>query len=75
MKTLFTKSIVASTLLFSTSIAFGIETPKKSSVFFQENKGQICDQNSKPRPDVLFSGVSNEMVYHLTQKRSKLPTF
>lgn len=68
MKTSFTKSIVASTLLLSTSIAFGIETPKKSSVFFQENKGQICDQNSKPRPDVLFSGVSNEMVYHLTQK-------
>ncbi len=68
MKKLFTISIVTSTLLFSTSIAFSIETPKNGPVFFQENKGQICDQNFKPRTDVLYSGVSNGMVYHLTQK-------
>jgi hypothetical protein len=32
---------------------------------FTENKGQICDQNSKPRPDILFSGSADGMDYHL----------
>ncbi len=32
---------------------------------FQENKGQITDQNQKARPDVLFSGNDGQMVYHM----------
>lgn len=37
-------------------------------ICFTENKGQVCDQKNDPRPDVLFSGISKGMVYHLTQK-------
>jgi hypothetical protein len=33
--------------------------------FFRENKGQVKDQNWQPRPDVLFSGESNGLAYHL----------
>ncbi len=32
---------------------------------FTENKGQICDQYYKPRPDILYSGSANGLVYHL----------
>jgi len=41
--------------------------PKKSSqaITFTENKGQVSDQNYKPRPDVLFGGNANGMVFHL----------
>lgn len=38
----------------------------EARVVFTENKGQICDQNYKPRPDVLFSGNANGINYHLT---------
>lgn len=37
----------------------------KQSIHFTENKGQVSDQNYKPRPDVLFSGSINGMVYNL----------
>jgi hypothetical protein len=37
----------------------------KNVVVFTQNKGQISDQYHKPRPDVLFSGKANGMVYHL----------
>ena len=36
-----------------------------SSLSFTENKGQIRDQHFKPRPDVLYSGSANGLVYHL----------
>ncbi|MFN8293821.1 MAG: SBBP repeat-containing protein [Chitinophagales bacterium] len=36
-----------------------------SSFFFTENKGQIRDQHFKPRPDVLYGGSANGLVYHL----------
>lgn len=32
---------------------------------FQENKGQVCDQNYVSRPDVKFSGSVNGFNYHL----------
>lgn len=34
-------------------------------VSFTENKGQISDQNYMPRPDVLFGGNSNGLLFHL----------
>jgi Secretion system C-terminal sorting domain len=36
-----------------------------SQVRFTENKGQVRDQNGQPRPDVLFSGESEGMVFHV----------
>lgn len=66
MKTSITKAAIG-LLLFSTGSAFSNENPKSQIVFFQENKGQICDQNYKPRPDVLFSGMANGLNYHLTK--------
>jgi hypothetical protein len=36
-----------------------------SPLSFTENKGQIRDQHYKPRPDVLYSGSANGLVYHL----------
>lgn len=40
-------------------------TNKKPAVFFEENKGQIRDQEWQPRADVLFSGNSGGLIYHL----------
>lgn len=37
----------------------------KDELVFTENKGQVADQNHKARPDVLFSGSSDGLVYHL----------
>jgi len=34
-------------------------------IFFTENKGQVKDQYGKPRKDVLFSGQSEALVFHL----------
>lgn len=34
-------------------------------VFFRENKGQVHDQHGRPRPDILFSGETEGLVYHL----------
>ncbi len=39
------------------------EKPEKIS--FTENKGQVSDQNNKPRPDVLYSGNAGDMTFHL----------
>lgn len=32
---------------------------------FKENLGQVSDQNYKPRPDVLFSGSTGNLCFHL----------
>jgi len=37
----------------------------KDELVFTENKGQVSDQNHNPRPDVLFSGTNDGLVYHL----------
>lgn len=37
----------------------------QTNASFTENKGQIRDQHYKPRPDVLYSGSANGLVYHL----------
>jgi hypothetical protein len=34
-------------------------------ISFMENKGQIHDQNDKPRPDVLFGAMAGNMAFHL----------
>ncbi len=36
-----------------------------STISFKENKGQVSDQFYKSRPDILFSGTSGDLVYHL----------
>jgi hypothetical protein len=43
----------------------GFNEQKNASISFLENKGQVYDQNNKARPDVLFSGVNQGMVFHL----------
>lgn len=35
---------------------------------FEENRGQIRDQYGRSRPDVLFSGNTGGMVYHISSK-------
>lgn len=35
---------------------------------FEENRGQIRDQYGQSRPDVLFSGNAEGMVYHITDE-------
>jgi hypothetical protein len=40
---------------------------KPYTLNFRENKGQVHDQNQKPRPDVLFSGTDGNLVWHLKQ--------
>ncbi|MBP7808822.1 MAG: T9SS type A sorting domain-containing protein [Bacteroidia bacterium] len=51
---------------FALASAINLKADKSpASVYFQENKGQIHDQNFNPRPDVLFSGNTNGLYYHL----------
>jgi hypothetical protein len=33
-------------------------------IAFKENKGQMSDQNYKPRPDILFSANDGRISYH-----------
>lgn len=65
MKKNITLSIVACALIGS--LTAKNEPTSKASISFQENKGQICDQYSKPRTDVLYSGSGNGLTYHLTK--------
>ena len=63
--------------LLLTTVVFSQPTLKKSDqltaiqqnsnqqVYFTENKGQVADQHDQPRPDVLFSGQTAGMVFHL----------
>ncbi|MGE0567558.1 MAG: SBBP repeat-containing protein [Bacteroidia bacterium] len=39
--------------------------PKKSIIAFTENKGQVYDQNYKPRPDVLFGVMAGDLAIHI----------
>lgn len=61
------KTIIAVLLASNFIIAadFNERSLKYNILSFQENKGQVCDQNYKPRLDVLFSGTNGELVYHL----------
>jgi hypothetical protein len=43
----------------------GFKPKTTSGISFTENKGQVCDQNYKPRPDVLFSGTDGQLTFHL----------
>ncbi len=38
---------------------------ENQSISFKENKGQVTDQFSNLRPDVLFSGTDGQLVFHL----------
>ncbi|MDI1355597.1 MAG: T9SS type A sorting domain-containing protein [bacterium] len=69
MKTFYLKSVLTGVLLTSSILLFGsaTETSPVSKPSFQENKGQISDQFYKARPDVLFSGTDEKLVYHLKQ--------
>jgi hypothetical protein len=53
-----------STILFLiiSFYSFGTKGPE---ITFKENKGQVGDQFSKPRLDVLFVGHAGEMNFHL----------
>jgi gliding motility-associated-like protein len=55
--------------LFSAFILFfsGLLAQSKEKTFsgFRENKGQICDQNFRPRPDILFYGSNNDIGFYL----------
>lgn len=58
MKKLFTRS-VSCALIFATSSFLA------QNLNFKENRGQVCDQFYRSRPDVLFSGQNNGLTYHL----------
>ncbi|MBL7912048.1 MAG: T9SS type A sorting domain-containing protein [Bacteroidia bacterium] len=67
MKTFTQKFVVAALVSASFQLnATNLPKNKEVNIYFQENKGQICDQNYLSRPDVLFSGSANGINYHLT---------
>ncbi len=65
MESIFIKNLMVLSFLISVNIKAG--EPNKQ-ISFTENKGQVCDQNGNLRPDVLFSGKINDLIYHLTTK-------
>ncbi len=53
------KSILLFALVLQINATIASVTPKDlraqpPAILFKENKGQVYDQNNKPRPDVLF---------------------
>ncbi len=64
MKRLVTKTTFAVSII-ALQIVSAQNFEKASSIAFKENKGQVCDQFYNPRPDVLFSGQSKDLTYHL----------
>ena len=61
---LVTINLLSSTLIFGLK-PIGTPESKTNEILFTENKGQVSDQFYKSRKDVLFSGHSNGMVFHL----------
>ncbi len=67
------KSAYILSFLFITSFVFGktnesvygSNSQESKKISFTENKGQVSDQNYKPRPDILFSGTDDQLVFHL----------
>lgn len=57
-------------LFFSSSSILRADSYFKPSrnVSFEENKGQVMNQNREHRPDVLFSGTTEGMTFHITRK-------
>jgi len=45
-------------------VAGELDPSKESQVVFIENKGQVYDQNYKPRTDILYSGRSGDMTFY-----------
>lgn len=45
--------------------ALGRTAHGSTPYLFRENKGQVKDQYWRPRPEVLYSGESGGLVFHL----------
>jgi hypothetical protein len=64
-----TATLIASTMcltaIASTFSPSSIGKSEPQIITFTENKGQVVDQRGQLRTDVLFSGKSNDMTYHL----------
>src|SRR4051812_45516193 len=59
-------------ILLSVFCSFGKTPPadtnpqdQKNRISFTENKGQVHDQNYKPRPDVLYGVMTGDMAVHI----------
>jgi len=59
------KKILLQALIFLLTASVGFAEDKNNFISFTENKGQVKDQNWQPRPDVIFSGNSGNMIYHM----------
>jgi hypothetical protein len=53
-------------LIFNSAISGTPSTKLSEAVSFEENKGQVMKQFRKARPDVLFSGTSEGMTFHIS---------
>lgn len=42
-----------------------LESTSPETIHFKENKGQVSDQFYKARPDVLFTGSNDQLIFHL----------
>lgn len=66
MKTNYPNLVIVIATFFSLRLCAQNKVSNVGTISFQENKGQICDQNYQSRQDVLFSGNANGINYHLT---------
>lgn len=54
------------TLLLLLACAFAFNSAVSAQgITFTENKGQVTDQYFQPRPDILFTGITGNLAYHL----------
>lgn len=57
------------TLVYCVNLIAKSELPiTVAALSFKENKGQVCDQFGKPRPDILFFGSSASSSFYLRNK-------
>jgi hypothetical protein len=54
-----------SALSNSNTPASNVPANSVNSIFFKENKGQVCDQKYTPRADILFSGYNDGFSFFL----------
>ncbi|MBA3817079.1 MAG: hypothetical protein H0X29_11290, partial [Parachlamydiaceae bacterium] len=62
--------LAATTVAQTTPTAIGAKLPpdfkqQSTGIAFTENKGQVHDQNYKPRPDVLYGIMTGNMAVHI----------
>ena len=68
LKNIITILLIAGSFKLNAGVSVKENLAVQSHVFFEENKGQIRDQNGKKRDDILFIGKSGDITFYISSK-------